>query len=101
MLKLHLGCGNIRLDGFINIDIRQTAATDKIMDISDLAEFSDNSVDLIYASNCLEHFSFRVVADILHEWGRVLRTGGELILRVPDFDILVNTYLSRDFPYQL
>ena len=95
MLKLHLGCGNIRLDGFINIDIRQTAATDKIMDISDLAEFSDNSVDLIYASNCLEHFSFRVVADILHEWGRVLRTGGELILRVPDFDILVNTYLRR------
>lgn len=95
MTKLHLGCGNIRLDGFINIDVRHTPATDKVMDISDLAEFSDNSVDMIYASHCLEHFSFRIVPDILTEWNRALKRGGVLILRVPDFDILVNTYLRR------
>ncbi|GAH67829.1 unnamed protein product [marine sediment metagenome] len=95
MAKLHLGCGNIKLDGFINIDIRQTPATDRVMDVSNLAEFSDNSVDMIYASHCLEHFSFRIVPDILCEWNRVLRKGGELVVRVPDFDILVNIYLRR------
>lgn len=95
MAKLHLGCGNTKLDGFINIDIRQTPATDRVMDISDLAEFSDNSVDMIYASHCLEHFNFRIVPDILCEWNRVLRKGGELVVRVPDFDILVNIYLRR------
>ena len=96
MTKLHLGCGNIKLDGFINIDVRHTPATDRVMDISDLAEFSDNSVDMIYASHCLEHFSFHIILDILCEWNRVLKKGeGELILRVPDFDILVNAYLRR------
>ena len=95
MVRLHLGCGDIRLEGFINIDVRHTSATDKVMDVSNLAEFDDSSVDLIYASHCLEHFSFRFTLDILCEWNRVLRKGGELILRVPDFDILVNTYLKR------
>jgi predicted SAM-dependent methyltransferase len=94
MVKLHLGCGNIRLDGFINIDIRQTPATDRLMDITNLAEFGDNSVDMICSSHCLEHFSFRIVPDILREWNRVLKKGGELVVRVPDFDILVNTYLK-------
>lgn len=95
-VMLHLGCGNIKLDRFINIDVRCTLATDKVMDISNLSEFQDNSVDLIYASHCLEHFSFWVVADILLEWNRVLKQGGELILRLPDFDVLVNTYLKRN-----
>lgn len=94
MTKLHLGCGNIRLDGFVNIDIRHMDATDRVMDISDLAEFGDNSVDMIYASHCLEHFSFRITLDVLYEWNRVLKKGGELILRIPDFDILVNQYLG-------
>lgn len=94
MTRLHLGCGNIRLDGFINIDIRQTSATDRVTDITNLAEFSDNSVDMIYSSHCLEHFSFRIVPDILREWNRVLKKGGELVVRVPDFDILVNAYLK-------
>lgn len=85
----------MKLKGFINIDARLTPATDKVMDISNLAEFSHNSVDMIYASHCLEHFGYRSVGDVLREWNRVLGKGGELILRVPDFDILVNTYLRR------
>ncbi len=104
MPKLHLGCGAVRLDGFINIDIRETSATDRIMDISNLAEFSENSIDTVYASYVLDHFSFRNSPDVLREWNRVLRKGGELILRVPDFDILVNNYLKHrysDIPQEL
>jgi predicted SAM-dependent methyltransferase len=95
MIKLHLGCGDIKLEGFINIDVRETPATDMLMDISKLTKFDNNSVDMIYAAHCLEHFSFRDSLSILQEWNRVLKTGGELVLRVPDFDILVNNYLRR------
>ena len=104
MPKLHLGCGDVRLEGFINIDIRETPATDKVLDISNLAEFGDNSIDTVYASHVLEHFSFTIVPNVLREWQRVLRKSGELILRVPDFDILVNNYLKHryaDIPQEL
>ncbi|NJD53195.1 MAG: methyltransferase domain-containing protein [Candidatus Methanoperedens sp.] len=94
-MKLHLGCGNIKLENFINIDSRKTIATDKIMDISSLNEYDNNSIELIYSCHCLEHFSYTDVKRILNEWNRVLVTNGELIIRVPNFDILVNTYLLR------
>ncbi len=55
--RLHLGCGNIRLPNFCNVDILETHAVDVISDISKLDNFSDDSIDLIYACHVLEHFS--------------------------------------------
>lgn len=46
MKKLHLGCGNKYLDGWINIDINSDYADIK-MDIKDLS-FDNNSIDEIY-----------------------------------------------------
>lgn len=93
MTKLHLGCGNVRLEDFINIDSRKTPATDMLMDIAELS-FSDNSIDVIYCCNVLEHISYLIVPDILKEWHRVLCQGGELILRVPDLDINIVNYIK-------
>ncbi len=60
--------------------------------IEDLSIFSDDSVDFIYASHCLEHFSYRKVTTVLKEWARVLKKGGFLRLSVPDFDSIVGIY---------
>jgi len=45
-LKLHLGCGNRHFDGYVNIDLRKTRATDLVCDIRKLP-YPDNSVKLI------------------------------------------------------
>ncbi|MEA5464685.1 class I SAM-dependent methyltransferase [Leptothoe sp. PORK10 BA2] len=93
---LHLGCGQVDHPSFINVDLTPFKHVHYIRPISDLSIFKDQSVDLIYASHCLEHFSFHNVEDILKEWFRVLKIGGKLRLSVPDFDLFLNIYNGVD-----
>lgn len=90
--KLHLGCGNIRLKDFCNVDILSTHAVDVVSDISTLINFNDNSIDLIYACHVLEHFSHEESLKVLKRWFEVLKPGGELRISVPDIDRIVRIY---------
>jgi len=89
---LHLGCGDINHPKFINIDARPARHVHYVRQIDDLSLFRTNTIDLIYASHCLEHFSYQKISDVLNEWFRVLKPGGTLRLSVPDFDVLLNCY---------
>lgn len=86
MKKLHLGCGEIRLDDFINIDIRPEVNPDMCMDISDLSAFETNTIDYILAHDVLEHFSHTKVKDVFTEWVRCLKIGGQIEFQVPSID---------------
>jgi SAM-dependent methyltransferase len=100
MIKLHLGCGNKILKNFINCDIQNIPGVDRSnVDISNLKDFKDNSVDLIYASHVLEHIPRMKTFSTLLEWNRVLKVGGMLRVGVPDFDATVKVY-QRDGDYE-
>ena len=90
--KLHLGCGNIRLKDFCNVDILPTHAVDVVSDISKLDNFSNNSIELIYACHVLEHFSHDEAVKVLKRWFDVIKPGGELRISVPDIDRIVKIY---------
>lgn len=89
---LHLGCGEINHPKFINIDGRPASHVHFVRSIDNLSPFKSRSVDLIYASHCLEHFSHTQVSGVLTEWFRVLKSDGILRLSVPDFDCLIEIY---------
>lgn len=89
---LHLGCGKVNHPAFINVDGIPDAHIHYVRKIDDLSLFKNDSIDLIYASHCLEHFSHRKVLSVVAEWRRVLKVGGTLRLSVPDFDALVRMY---------
>jgi hypothetical protein len=90
--RLHLGCGNIRLAGYCNVDILATEAVDVLSDIKKLANFTDGAVEAIYACHVLEHFSHADAVVVLRRWFAVLQPGGELRISVPDIDRIVNIY---------
>lgn len=91
MKKLHLACGNIRIDGFIGVDIiKDGTAADVQCDLLKTPwPFEDNSVDEIYCEHFIEHiphgndgfndpfFTF------FNEIGRVLKPGGKAIFVAP------------------
>jgi len=91
MIKLHIGCGDLRLEDFINIDI-QSKTADINLDIYDLSKFNDNTVDEIYISHVLEHIKRNNMLNIIIEFNRLLKKNGVLRIAVPDFEKVVKIY---------
>jgi ubiquinone/menaquinone biosynthesis C-methylase UbiE len=94
-LKLHLGCGNRHLEGFVNIDWRKTPATDLVGDIKK-PPFPDHTVQLIEAYHVMEHLPRHEVNSALKRWRRLLMRGGTLVIECPDFDEIVRQYMAGD-----
>lgn len=93
MTKLHIGCGDRIIPGFVNIDRRELPGVDiSGCDVTDLSKFAEESVDLIYACHVLEHVPRPKTFATLLEWNRVLKKGGVLRLAVPDWDSTVEIY---------
>ena len=92
-IKLHLGCGKKHFDGYINIDLSETSATDLVCNIKKLP-FEDNSVKLIETYHVIEHMPRHDLPIALKEWHRVLGSGGKLIIEFPDFDETARQYLA-------
>lgn len=96
-LRLNLGgAGEGFLDshipGFLTVDLRDTPDTDVVCDCATLDRFESGTVEIVYASNILEHWSLQKTVDVLKEWNRVLKKGGKLYVSVPDFDATVKLY---------
>ncbi len=89
-LKLHLGCGSIRLPGWVNID---SSGGDLAMDLRWRLPFADQSVRYIFASHVLEHlYRYGELPSLLREIRRVLQPGGILRAIVPDIEKCIRAY---------
>jgi predicted SAM-dependent methyltransferase len=95
MKKLHLGCGKIKLPGYINVDIMENKAADVLADLRKLP-FGDGAMDLVYSCAAIEHFGRREWVDVLREWARVLRPGGLLRLSTADFEAAIARYAEQN-----
>lgn len=80
-VRLNLGCNDLKLEGFTNIDIDARVNPDVVADSLNLP-YDDESVDEIYAGHLLEHTT--VHENALKEWHRVLKKGGRITITVPD-----------------
>jgi SAM-dependent methyltransferase len=54
-------------------------------DAQTLANVADNAFDFVFSSHCLEHV--HDPREALHNWVRVVRSGGHLVVTVPDEDL--------------
>jgi predicted SAM-dependent methyltransferase len=94
-LRLNLGSGTVPLEGFTNVDALPDApGVDVEADLSKPLPFRDGEADLIYAAHVLEHFPTDLVPGLLADWRRVLRPGGQLLVAVPDLEMIARTILE-------
>jgi SAM-dependent methyltransferase len=81
-VKIDIGCGGNKREGFLGIDIVPGPGVDYVLDITkDRLPFEDNSVSQVFSSHCFEHLvehSF-----ILREITRVSRNGAIVEIWIP------------------
>lgn len=80
-LRLNIGCGNKKIEGFVGVDL--DPAADVVCDIRALT-FEDDSVSEILAVHVLEHIYRWEAEATLREWHRVLKPGALIVLELPD-----------------
>lgn len=85
-MKLNLGSGQNKLDGYTNIDKFPDFEPDLVWDLEQTPwPFEDNSVSEIMANHVLEHLGQATATyfAIIKELYRVLKPGGRLEISVP------------------
>ena len=94
-MRLNLGCGNRKINDWVNVDKVATCNPDKIVNLEELPwPWPDNSVDEILLSHVLEHLGAAtdVYLGIIKELYRICRDGALINIRVPHprHDIFLN-----------
>jgi len=118
-VKLNLGCGFQTPDGWVNVDYAFGARLSRmflfralnnkmnifggcwapsifIHNLREKLPWADDSVDVVYSSHTLEHFTKPEGRQFLEECHRVLRCGGVVRIIVPDLSSIIQKYNSGD-----
>ncbi|MCU0869194.1 MAG: hypothetical protein MUF30_06240 [Burkholderiales bacterium] len=85
-MKLNLGCGAKRVDGFVNVDKYPTAATDMVLDLEHTPwPWPDDAVDEVRFIHSLEHMGATTdtFLAIVRELWRICRDGATVLIHVP------------------
>ena len=94
-LRLHLGCGDDHLSGFVNIDYRPTEAVDVAMDLS-RPRLADGSVSLAFSNAFFEHLYREARAPHLQLIRQALAPGGACCyMGIPYFRNIARLYVER------
>lgn len=84
MLKIDIGCGGKKKDGFIGLDQYPMEGVDHVLDLGRTRwPFEDGSVDEAFTSHFMEHLKPEQRCFVMNELHRVLVPGGVCNLVVP------------------
>lgn len=94
-MRYHLGCGAQHLEGYTNIDLQESSATDLVMDLTLPSLPTDEPVDAVFSHAFFEHLRrdqrvphLKALQQSLSENGFVCYIG------LPDFRRVAELYLS-------
>lgn len=101
-VKVVIGTRTWLGDGWTHVDIDSRPLVDSrgkehpVDIISDARniDLADQYADIVYTSECLEHFPYKEYQDVLKEWCRLVKPGGMIRVEVPDFILACNQILE-------
>lgn len=99
-MKLNLGCGDHRMEGFVGVDVVPGDAVDQVANVLQLP-YGDNSIEEIAAFQVIEHLFPHETQGLFHEWFRVLQPGGALYVTTPDFGYVAEQYVAGQMSVNL
>ena len=80
-IRVDLGCGRVKLPGFIGVDRFPLPGVDIVANLDEPLPFADDSVDLVHASHSLEHL--RDLSKVIREVYRICKHGAQICIIAP------------------
>jgi predicted SAM-dependent methyltransferase len=91
-MKLHLGCGQKYLEGYVNIDfppsehtVQNTSVADEYHNLYELT-YKKEAINEVRLHHVFEHFERVVACAFVASWNSWMPIGGQLHIEVPDFE---------------
>jgi predicted SAM-dependent methyltransferase len=83
IVRLDLGCGQRKQEGFTGVDVAGVEGVDIVFDLNkkDWTFAKDNSIDQIHVSHFIEHVDSLI--DFMNECHRILKPGGTMSIIAP------------------
>ena len=104
--KLHVGCGDVLLKGWLNIKLEKREVYGRLKNIDGAYllnynllkpwPLADGSVSLIAGSHFIEHLDLNHGIKFLNEAFRVMKKGGVIRLSCPDMELYARNYVARN-----
>lgn len=85
-IRLNVGCGPKKYDGYINVDVSDTYEPDRLDNATTLETFNGNegTIDEIRSEHLFEHILPWDTTKVLERWKELLKKGGFVSIEVPD-----------------
>lgn len=97
-VRLHLGCGEVYLPGYVNVDfppehrsVQSAAVADLYADLKTL-EYSSGSASEVRLHHVFEHFTRGTAIGLLIRWYDWLVEDGVLTIETPDFERMLREF---------
>lgn len=93
-MKISLGSGGVRFDGWTHIDGDRQWQPDVCMDLREPLPFADASADFMQSEDFLGQLGLDEAEAFFRECQRVLKPGGVMRLLTPDLRLLLTMYVD-------
>jgi predicted SAM-dependent methyltransferase len=91
-IRVHLGCGPVYLDGWLNLDIERGSRADIRVDLRFGLPLPGESTSYVFSEHVFEHLELLDGKQLLRDICRSLAPSGVLRIAMPDLASLVERY---------
>ena len=93
-VRINLGSGHFKLEGWVNVDWDMASRPDARVDLSGALPFRDGVATLMHTEDFIDQLDLDGAAFFLSECHRVLQPGGVLRVLTPDLALVTRLYLE-------
>lgn len=95
-MKLHFGCGHVKFDGWVNIDLDPAVRPDVVANLGGPLPFRNGCADRIFSEDFVDQLELEDSYQFFRECHRMLKPGGVMRLLTPDLEKLLGFYCRGD-----
>ena len=94
-VKINLGSGHWKFEGWVNVDLDAESLPDVLADLSADLPFEDGCAEFMHTEDFIDQLELEGAEAFLKECHRILKPGGVIRILTPDVEKLCRMYINE------